>query len=285
MQYTRLIAAVAAVAILVPLTTAGAQQIGLIDSADVRNNTLRSGDIKNNTVRSKDVRNGHLTCLDFRAATRKAIGCNTADNQGDAGDRGPGGPVGGQGNPGPSGPPGDDALTRITSLPGPGFDATNDSCSLTPDGFECGPYADGGADGGSLYYDGLNGLTLADVEQLAYSVRHSTSDDSPISAPYLRIFLEGDFHDVIFDATECATVVPTEGEFHTYEVTVGDVRYDDDGCDGVPPDQQAWDAVVAAHGTEVISGIYITTGFAGGADLRSLVRWLEVNNERFVFGS
>lgn len=285
MQYTRLIAAVAAVAILVPLTTAGAQQIGLIDSADVRNNTLRSGDIKNNTVRSKDVRNGHLTCLDFRAATRKAIGCNTADNQGDAGDRGPGGPVGGTGNPGPSGPPGDDALTRITSLPGPGFDATNDSCSLTPDGFECGPYADGGADGGSLYYDGLNGLTLADVAQLAYSVRHSTSDNSPISAPYLRIFLEGDFHDVIFDATECATVVPEEGVFNTYEVTVGDVRYDDDSCDGVPPDQQTWDAVVAAHGTEVISGIYITTGFAGGADLRSLVRWLEVNNERFVFGS
>lgn len=263
-----------------------------INSDDVQNNTLRSADIKNNTVRTKDITDGSLRCKDFNKRTRVNIGCpppaaqvpeNKTGPKGDPGDKGQAGPVGGVGNPGPSGPPGDDAQTFISSLPGPGFDATNASCSLVEAGVECGPYADGGAAGGSLYYDGLNGATLADIEQLAFSVRHSTSNNSPISAPYLRIFLEGDTHDVIFDATECATVVPTEGEFHAYEVTVGDVRYDDDSCDGVPPDQQSWDAVVGAHGAEEISGIYITTGFAGGADLKSLVRWLEVNNERFVF--
>jgi len=264
-----------------------AYAVATITSANVKNNTLRSADIKNNTIRSKDVTDGTLRCKDLKRSLRKAIAdCHQPPQgpQGDAGDKGPAGPTGGRGNPGASGPPGDDALTRITALPGPGFDATNDSCSMTDAGVECGPYTDGGAEGGSLFYDGANGLTLSQITQLAYTEKHSTDNNSPIAAPYLRIFLEGDAHDVIFDATECATTVPTEGVFNSYEVTAGQVRYDDDGCDGVPPDQQDWADVVAAHGDEVVSGIYVTTGFTGGSNLKSLVRALEVNNERFVFG-
>jgi hypothetical protein len=147
-----------------------------------------------------------------------------------------------------------------------------------------GPYPDGGAWGGSVLYNGANGLTLGDIDQLAYTVKHSSLNDSPIGSPYLRIFLEGDTHDVIFDATECATVVPTEDEFHTYEVTTGDVRYDEDSCDGVPPDQQPWATVQAAHADEVVSGIYITTGFAGGVPLAAILRTLSVNGTEFTFG-
>ena len=62
------------------------------------------------------------------------------------------------------------------------------------------------------------------------------------------------------------------------------MRYDDDSCDGVPPDQQSWAAVLAAHGSDVVSGIYVTTGFTGGADLTAILRSLSVNGDSFVFG-
>ena len=135
-----------------------------------------------------------------------------------------------------------------------------------------------------MVYHGADGHTLASLTQLSYTVDHSSANDSPIAAPYLRIFLNGDTHDVIFDPTKCATTVPAEDQFNTFEVTTGDVRYDDDSCDGVPPDQQPWATVVAAHGSEVISGIYVTTGFTGGTDLTAILRSLRVNGEPFVFG-
>jgi hypothetical protein len=270
----------------------------LIQSGDVQNNTLRSSDVKNNTLRSKDVTDGSLRCKDFNKRTRVSIGCppivatipeRNPGPKGDPGDKGQAGPVGGVGNPGPSGPPGDDALTRIQNLPGPGFDATNDSCSLIPDGVECGPYPDGGAAGGSLYYDGLNGATLADVEQLAYEVRYqATGDTGGVGVPYLRVFLEGDTHDAIFSPnTQPPDSDTAEGVFHRYAATDGLWRYDDDGgaggvygVNGAP-----YSTLVGDHGSETVSGIYITTGFSAGADLRSLLRAFEANNERFVFGS
>ena len=165
------------------------------------------------------------------------------------------------------------------------FAGTNASVATTLDGVQFGPYDDGGAWGGSVRYTGADGLTLSQITQLSYTVMHSSADDSPIGSPYLRIFLNGDTHDVIFDATRCATVVPTEDEFHTYEVTTGEVRYDDDSCDGVPPDQQTWAAVVAAHGSEVVSGIVVTTGFSGGDMLSALLRSIKVNGTEYVFGA
>jgi hypothetical protein len=155
------------------------------------------------------------------------------------------------------------------------------------DGVQFGPYPDGGAWGGSVLYSGANGLTLGDITQLSFMVKHSSANDSPFGSPYLRIFLEGDTHDVIFDATSCATVVPTEDEFHTYEVTAGtdaQIRYDDDAC-GPTPNPGDWDAVQAAHADEVISGIYVTTGFTGGIGLSAILRTLSVNDEEFTFGS
>ena len=150
------------------------------------------------------------------------------------------------------------------------------------DGVQFGPYANGGNAGGSVRYDGANGLTLGDISELAYTIDHSSSDDSPISAPYLRIFLNNDNHDVIFDPTQCATTVPPEDVFQTFEVTAGSVRYDDDSCTG---SQQPWATVKAAHSSEVISGIYVTTGFAGGADLSAILRSLSVNGHVFTFGA
>jgi hypothetical protein len=174
------------------------------------------------------------------------------------------------------------ATVPVTQLTGQ-FTATNPSVASTNDGVQFGVYANGGSTGGSLYYSGANGLTLKQITALAFTERHNTTDDSPIAAPYLRIFLEGDVHDVIFDATQCALVVPAENTANHFDVVAGDVRYDDDGCDGVPPDQQPWADVLLAHGTEVISGIYISAGFTGGADLSALVTDLTVNADTFCF--
>jgi hypothetical protein len=156
-----------------------------------------------------------------------------------------------------------------------------------------GPYTDGGHQGGSVAYSGFNGNTLGDITQLSFTVMHSaesapdfpdpTPSNRDIGSPYLRIFLEGG-HVVIFDATECAQVVPAESVFHTYEVTTGDVRYDDDGCNSLAS-QQPWATVQAAHANEVVEGIFVTTGFTGGYDLAAILRTLSVNGEAFTFGS
>jgi hypothetical protein len=130
----------------------------------------------------------------------------------------------------------------------------------------------------------VNGKKLSDITSLAYTFQYSASGPAPIAAPYLRIFLNGDNDDVVFDATKCATVVPAQDTSLSFEVTSGDVRYNDDSCDGVAPDQQPWATVVAAHGNDVISGIYVTTGFTGGSDVRASLSDLKVNSSQFHFG-
>jgi len=159
--------------------------------------------------------------------------------------------------------------------------------------FSSAPYSDGGAWGGSVRYDGADGLTLNQLTQLSYKVMYSAADTAPIGEAYLRIFLNNDAHDVIFDATQCATTVPAKNVFTTFDVVGSNVRYDDDSCDGAgdhnfpgsPPGQQSWASVLAHHGTETISGIYVTTGFTGGSDLTALLRSLSVNGHTFTFGS
>jgi len=248
-----------------------------------------SGLIKNNSVRSVDVKNGTLKKRDLnkKLYDRLLNDDSTTDNDNvvvnaPKGEKGDTGATGAPGPQGPAGTPGT-AGTVVRNLSGD-FAGTNASVTATLDGVAFGVYDDAGT-GGSLQYNGANGLKLNQITQLGYVVKHSSSDDSPISAPYLRIFLEGDSHDVIFDATKCATVVPDEDVFNSYEVTAGDVRYDDDSCDGVAPDQQAWAAVVTAHGNEVVSGIYVTQGFAGGQDLSAILRSLSVNGTTYTFGA
>jgi hypothetical protein len=172
-------------------------------------------------------------------------------------------------------------MLRLTGA----FSGGNATVATTLDGVQFGPYPDGGAAGGSVIYTGANGLTLAQLTQLSFTVMHSSADSNPFASPYLRIFLNNNADDVIFDPTQCATTVPTESVFHTYEVTTGDVRYDDDACSGTPPGQQPWATVVAAHGSEVVSRITVTTGFTAGDTLAAILRSLKVNGTEFVFGA
>jgi len=237
--------------------------------------------VKPGTLTGKDIRDHSLGLDDISRRAKAAL----------KGKRGPQGPSGPQGASGPAGPQGTPAPTML-HLSGQ-FSQSNASVATSLDGVQFGPYANGGNAGGSFRYDGSNGMTLSDITGLAFRIMHSSSDDSPISMPYVRIFLNNGNDDVIFDATQCATTVPPEDAFQTFEVVGSNVRYDDDSCDGSgnhnfpgsPAGQQSWSSVVAHHGAEVISGIYITTGFAGGADLSAILRSLSVNGNTFTFGA
>jgi hypothetical protein len=230
-------------------------------------------------------------CIKGKQGKRGARGAVGARGvAGTAGTQGATGPQGPRGTPGVDGA--DGTSPHIQRLDDP-FAGTNATVATSLDGVQFGPYPDGGAWGGSVAYSGANGLTLADIGTLSYVIEHSTLNDSPISAPYLRIFLADSLdeegnpvgeHDVIFDPTECATVVPPEDQFNTFNVVGSDVRYDDDSCDGVPPDQQPWDDVVAAHGDEIVTGIYVTAGFAGGAPLAAILRTFSINGVNYTFG-
>jgi hypothetical protein len=252
----RTVVVAAAVAIASTVTAAGAAKL------------VTSGDIKNSTIKLKDLSPKVRSLLSKSGAL---------------------GAPGAQGAQGAQGGPGTNASnneTNVTNLGG-AFSATNGSCSLTPDGVECGPYANGGSAGGSLLYTGLNGQPLSAVRSLAYFARYTSDGDTGgVGVPYLRIFLQGDAHDAIFSPnTQPPDPDTAEGPFHTWVATSGLWRYDDDagaggqyGVTGAPFSQ-----VVTDHGSEVISGIYISTGFTAGTNLNSLTRVFEVNGQEFEF--
>jgi hypothetical protein len=150
-----------------------------------------------------------------------------------------------------------------------------------------GPYVDGGAAGGSLEYDGLNGHKLSDITSLFYTARYSTLDNTDVAAPYLRIFLNPDANgdaqdDVIFSPNTQPTKDTAEDVFHQWVVTDGTVRFDDDAGTGA---DVAWADFIKDHGNDEIVGIYVTTGWSAGTSLTSTTRTLGVNGTIFRFGA
>ena len=245
-------------------------------------------------ITSKDIADGSIRCKDLRSGVCEKIKKNghaepgPAGPQGAAGPAGPAGAAGARGPVGPQGPKGDPGETRVTSLPSSGFDATNPSVKMTPDGIAFGPYANGGTAGGSLLYKGLNGKPLSAIKSLIFQARYTSAGDTGgVGVPYLRVFLEDDAHDAIFSPnTQPPDADTAEGPFHTWVATSGVWRYDDDGgaggeygLNGAP-----FSEVVADHGDESISGIYVTTGFSAGTDLGALMLSFEVNGQEFDLG-
>jgi hypothetical protein len=153
---------------------------------------------------------------------------------------------------------------------------------MTADCAEFGPYADGGVAGGSVFYSGLNGMRLGDIVNLVYTASYSTDNDTTVGVPYLRVFLEGDTHDVIFSPNTQPIPLVAEDVLNRWDVTEGTVRYDDDP--GADPDSP-WEVIAAEHADEIISGIYVTVGFSAGTDLTGCLRTLSVNESVFLLGS
>ncbi len=203
---------------------------------------------------------------------------------GPAGAAGPAGAIGPAGPVGPQGPPGLPAVTYtgVTAFGGD-FEPTNQSVSMAAACAEFGPYAAGGAEGGSVFYSGLNGERLGDIVNLVYTGSFSSDTDTGgVGVPYLRVFLEGDTHDVIFSPNTQPFPLITEDVLHRWDVTEGTVRYDDDGGSG--PDSP-WEVIAAEHADEIISGIYVTVGFSAGTNLTGCLRTLSVNENVFLLGS
>jgi hypothetical protein len=173
----------------------------------------------------------------------------------------------------------------VTSLSGD-FGATNSTLRLTPDGVNFGIYPTAES-GGSLYFAGANGLTLNDVADLSYTFNYRALHEpgTYTAAPYMRIFLQGDTQDVILDPSHCATTPVPQDTDITLQMVGNSVRYSDDGCDGIAPDEQPWANVLAAHGTETVSGIYITQGFAVGDSFSADVPKMTFNGDTFEFGA
>lgn len=203
---------------------------------------------------------------------------------GDVGPQGPVGATGSQGSQGPQGATGPQGPVGPSGALPPNFNYTNSSVRMTSAGIQFGPYKDAGVSGGSVYYSGLNGLTLADITSLGYTFSYSTSNNAALGAPYFRVFLNGDNDDVVYDPTECATVNPPENTSTTVDVMQATkLRYDDDPC-GANYTPLTWDQIVAAHGSDVVSGIYVTQGFAGGLNATAFLTGLTAN-QTFSFGS
>jgi hypothetical protein len=277
-------------ALVVGGTTATAAS--LITSKDIADGTIRTRDVKKSAITMNRLSKGVQNLITGASAQSGNPTPAVPGAKGDTGPQGAQGAQGEKGAQGDQGPKGDKGEKGDKGDQGPqgrsgllpaDFAFTNTSARLTEAGVQFGWYEDGGAAGGSVRYDGLNGSTLADVEKLAYTFRYQTGDDKALGAPYMRIFLKGD-HDVVLDATECATADPAEGTDVTLDMTQSTtLRYDDDAC-GASYEPKTWDEIVADHGGEVISGIYVTTGFSGGTDVRATLKSLAVNDDVFRFG-
>jgi hypothetical protein len=211
---------------------------------------VTSRDIQDNTIRSVDIHDGGVHLPDTSSWIQAQLG----------------------------------RVRHINSVHG-AFTVTNSSVTMTPDGVNFGPYADGGSTGGSIEFDGLNGIHLRDVQNLVYYMRYtSTGDSGGVGVPYLRIFLNGsDTQDAIFSPnTQSPDPDVAEGPFHEWVATSGSWRYEDDQGDG--PDE-SFDQLISDHGGAKVSGIYITTGFSNGQNLQALLRWMQINGTTYTFGS
>src|SRR3954452_221618 len=107
---------------------AGATVVALIGAgAGYSAGQITSADIKDKTIKLKDLKPGTVKKL-----------------QGQTGPQGPAGPAGTGGGGGGS----EVVVNQFGSTKD--WDGTNASVTLTPDGAKFGPYADGGASGGSV---------------------------------------------------------------------------------------------------------------------------------------
>ena len=126
-----------------------------------------------------------------------------------------------------------------------------------------------------------------------YTFNYRQAGSTTGAAPYVRIFLDTDptdgsnsvDADVILDPSFCATVLPPQSTDLTYQMVSesSTVRYNDDGCDGVAPDQQDWADVVADHGDDVITNVLVSQGNSTGADVSAMVKRITFNGEIFDF--
>lgn len=245
---SRTAAVIAGAAVIAFAAGSGAVASSLVTSHDIKDGTIQAVDLHDGAATSRVIQDGGVHSTDLHGGLAARINSH--------------------------------APVRAF---GSRFHNTNASVTMTPDGVAFGPYADGGSAGGSIQFNGLNGKTLSDIKSLVYDMRYTaTGDTGGVGVPYLRVFLNNDNNDAIFSPnTQSPDADVAEGPFHEWVATSGSWRYDDDGGNG--PDE-SFQQLLADHGSETISGIFISTGNSNGQNLSALLRWLQVNGTTYDFG-
>jgi len=185
-------------------------------------------------------------------------------------------------------------LNFVTELSGE-WQASNPSVKMSPDGVVFGPYQDGAAAAGSIRFLGLNEQPFSVINNLSYNMRFTNDNDKANCCPYMRIFMKdssGNEHaaictgngDVLGDEMKNGTSLGP-GPFQEYVATAGSWRYDsDDGSNsefgrGVP-----LKTIQDKYGDQIITRIAITLGWSAGVNLAGLLRWMQINGNRYTFG-
>lgn len=284
----------AAAAVLAVSAGSGAVAGSLITGKDIKDRSIEARDLHSGSVTTTKVKNRTLKLKDLSSEVTAKLG-----TQGPAG---PAGAKGDKGDKGEKGDKGNSSITQVADLNGLWKARATDTAGLkmTGDGVAFGPFVNGGgcstpgADYARLDFSGLNGQTLSSLDNLVYYARYlADADTSGIGSPYLRVFFEGTDADGnpnrLTFSPNTQFNKPTnydigEGEFHEWVVTSGTVRLNDDG-DNFPAGEAPWSSYMAAQGAKKITNINITMGCTSGANLSGLLRWAEVNNQTYKFGS
>jgi hypothetical protein len=185
-------------------------------------------------------------------------------------------------------------LNFVTELSGD-WQASNPSVNMSPDGVVFGPYEDGSAAAGSIRFLGLNGQPFSVVNNLSYNMRFTDEKDKSDGCPYLRVFMKdesGNDHDAICTGNgdvlgdlmkNGASLGP--GPFQEYVASSGSWRYDsDDGSDSEFGRGVSLKTIQDKYGDQVITRIAITLGWSSGVNLTGLLRWMQINGNRYTFG-
>jgi hypothetical protein len=164
---------------------------------------------------------------------------------------------------------------------------------MTGDGVQFGPFANGGGcttagqDYARLNFNGLNGKTLASVHQLDYTGwMVADGDTGGVGSLTMRIYLNGGADRLTFSPNTQygpANYADSQGEVHTWLVTHGTLRLNDDG-DERPADEAPWSHWVSLHGSDVVDHVDILLGCENGTNLQGLVRSIQANGTDYVLG-
>ena len=182
------------------------------------------------------------------------------------------------------------ADTDIPSLTG-AWSVSNPSVKQVGEGVQFGPYADGGAAGGSLLYKGGNGLKLSEVGNFSFTFSYNQRENWSGAVPYGRIWLDTNKNGGWDAADEAVMFDPSKGGAfgtlsqgidHSFGTSDNSVRFDDDSGIG---GQRKWDDVVAAHGDEDVVMVGVTAGFTGSTNVSAMLKKLTFNGETFSFAT
>jgi len=202
------------------------------------------------------------------------------------------------------------------------FAASNSTVIKTPDGVHFGTYPDGGALGGTVIYNGINGTSLSTLSEFGYTFTYRQRTITTGAAPYARVFIDenpavdtpstGDpdldaalgyndgnpandiDHDILLDPSmeggtpapggACPSVEPPQATDLTFNMSTHLVRFDDDAGSTCTTSVMTFAQAKAAAGpAAVVISLNVTQGNSTGLDVSGLVRNIRVNADTFAF--